>query len=176
MIQTSGEIHSGYFGHPGRQRSGVFCPGILCTSSYHGHITLSCMLTCTMYSKHILTSKYCLVIRKLANTHFLGDFTGEGTLRYKGCDSTKNGGQSLEQCPWLIVISPCLGEGERCFVLWWNLKWLAVCLVWAEMLNCKLLSPQAAGIKHLYFTWCDGNHLMASHSRTLASARCFKEI
>ncbi len=28
MIQTPGEIHSGYFGHPGRQRSGVFCPGI----------------------------------------------------------------------------------------------------------------------------------------------------
>ncbi len=29
MIQTPGEIHSGYFGHPGRQRSGVFCPGIV---------------------------------------------------------------------------------------------------------------------------------------------------
>ncbi len=24
--------------------------------------------------------------------------------------------------------------------------------------QCKLLSAQAAGIKHLYFTWCDGNH------------------
>jgi hypothetical protein len=32
-----------------------------------------------------------------------------------------------------------------------GLKWLAVCIVSAEMLNCKLLSTQAADIKHLYF-------------------------
>ncbi len=31
-------------------------------------------------------------------------------------------------------------------------------MVSAEMLNSKLLSKQAAGIKHLYFTLCDGNH------------------
>jgi len=39
-----------------------------------------------------------------------------------------------------------------------SLKWLAVCMVLAEMLNCKLLSAQAADIKHSYFTWCDGNY------------------
>jgi hypothetical protein len=39
-----------------------------------------------------------------------------------------------------------------------SLKWLAVCMVSEEMLNFKLLSTQAAGIKYLYFTWCDWNH------------------
>jgi hypothetical protein len=32
------------------------------------------------------------------------------------------------------------------------LKWLAVCMVSAEMLNSRLLSTQAAGMNHLYFT------------------------
>jgi hypothetical protein len=30
-------------------------------------------------------------------------------------------------------------------------------MVSAEVLNCKLLSIPAAGIKHFYFTCCDGN-------------------
>jgi hypothetical protein len=30
------------------------------------------------------------------------------------------------------------------------LKWNAVCMVLEEMLKCKLLSTQAASIKHLY--------------------------
>jgi hypothetical protein len=29
-----------------------------------------------------------------------------------------------------------------------SLKWLVVCMVSAEMINCKLLSTQAADIKH----------------------------
>jgi hypothetical protein len=33
-----------------------------------------------------------------------------------------------------------------------SLKWLAVCMVSAEMLSRKLLSSQADGIKLLYFT------------------------
>jgi hypothetical protein len=40
--------------------------------------------------------------------------------------------------------------GDSCFD--GRLKWLAVCMVTTEMLNCKLLSIPAAGIKHLYFT------------------------
>jgi hypothetical protein len=28
MRRTPGKVHSGHFGHPGRQRSGVFYPGI----------------------------------------------------------------------------------------------------------------------------------------------------
>jgi hypothetical protein len=39
-----------------------------------------------------------------------------------------------------------------------GLKWLAVCMVSAEMLNWKLLSTHAAGTKHLNFSWYDGNH------------------
>jgi hypothetical protein len=54
----------------------------------------------------------------------------------------------------LIGILPCLGEGEvRGFSLVYSdgsLKWLAACLVSVEMLICKLLSTQAAAIKHLY--------------------------
>jgi hypothetical protein len=47
-----------------------------------------------------------------------------------------------------------------------SLKWHVVCMVSAEMLNCKLLSTQAAGIKH--FTLHDLKSPMASHGRTLA--------
>jgi hypothetical protein len=32
MIRTPGKVHSGYFGHPGRQRCGVFYPGITISS------------------------------------------------------------------------------------------------------------------------------------------------
>jgi hypothetical protein len=55
----------------------------------------------------------------------------------------------------LIGISPSLGEGKGAgiHVLYSDrsLKLLSVCRVSVEMLNCKLLSTQAAGIKHLYF-------------------------
>ncbi len=46
----------------------------------------------------------------------------------------------------LIGILPCLGEGESgdsCFVLDGIIKWLAVLMVSAEMLNFNLLSTQA---------------------------------
>jgi hypothetical protein len=39
-----------------------------------------------------------------------------------------------------------------------SLKWFVVCMVSAVMLNYKLLSTQAAVIKHLNITLCDGNH------------------
>jgi hypothetical protein len=63
----------------------------------------------------------------------------------------------------MVGIFPNLGEGEGAgiHVLYFDgsLKWLAVCsMVSAEMLICKLLSTQAAGIKHLYFTLCGINH------------------
>jgi hypothetical protein len=48
-------------------------------------------------------------------------------------------------------------------------------MVSTEMLNCKLLSTQAADIKHVYFTRCDRNHQMASHVRTLARTLCSGE-
>jgi hypothetical protein len=62
----------------------------------------------------------------------------------------------------LIGILPSLGEGEwaAIHVLYSDrsLKWLAAFMVSAEMVNRKLLSTQAAGIKHLYFTlYSDGN-------------------
>jgi hypothetical protein len=76
----------------------------------------------------------------------------------------------------LIGIVPCLGEeeGAGIHVLFsdGSLKWHAVCMVSAEMLNCKLLSAKAAGIKHLYFQW---KSPMASHSRTLARTLCSGE-
>ncbi len=60
---------------------------------------------------------------------------------------------SLEQWP-LIGILLWLGEGEGLGFLFYTLMeaWLAV------MLSFKLLTTQAAGIKLLYFTWCDVNH------------------
>jgi hypothetical protein len=47
-----------------------------------------------------------------------------------------------------------------------SLKRLAVHSVFTEVLNCKLLLAQAAGIKHLYFSWRDEIR-MASNGRTL---------
>jgi hypothetical protein len=41
-------------------------------------------------------------------------------------------------------------------------------MVSAEMLNCKLLSTQAAGMKDLYFT-----SPMTRHCRTLARTLCY---
>jgi hypothetical protein len=49
-----------------------------------------------------------------------------------GCDSTEHRGAGIH-----VLYS----DG--------SLKWLAVSMVSAEMLNCKLLSTQAAGIQHL---------------------------
>jgi hypothetical protein len=49
-----------------------------------------------------------------------------------------------------------LGEGEEqgVHVLYCDgiVKWLAIQTVLGEMLTCKLLSTEAAGIKYLYFT------------------------
>jgi hypothetical protein len=42
--------------------------------------------------------------------------------------------------------------GYSFFELDGSLKWLAVCMVSAEIIICKLLSTQASGIKHLDFT------------------------
>ncbi len=61
----------------------------------------------------------------------------------------------------LIGMLPSLDEGDWfrfMFCTVTKAKWLAVCMVSAEMLNCKLLSTRAAGMKALYFTWCGGNH------------------
>jgi hypothetical protein len=48
-------------------------------------------------------------------------------------------------------------------------------MVSAEMLNCKLLSKQAAGIKHLYFSLGDGNHhwpaMQQNSEKTLFSGK-----
>ncbi len=67
-------------------------------------------------------------------------------------------------------------RGARIHVLYsdGSLKWLAVCMVSAEMLNCKLLSTQAAGIKHLYFTWCDGNHQWPAMAELYIQSRKLK--
>ncbi len=64
-----------------------------------------------------------------------------------GCDSTQ---RSMARVVTLIGTLPCLGEGVGGFD--GRLKCLAVRMVIAEMLNCKLLSIQAPGIKHLDFT------------------------
>jgi len=61
--------------------------------------------------------------------------------------------------------------GDSYFVLREKLKWLAVCMASAEMLNCKLLSTPAAGIK-----LCTLHHVMeiinCQHGRTLARTLC----
>jgi hypothetical protein len=50
-----------------------------------------------------------------------------------------------------------------------SLIWLAIRIVSAEMLNCKLLSAQAAGIKYIFVLYMmRWKSPMASHSRTLA--------
>jgi hypothetical protein len=55
----------------------------------------------------------------------------------------------------MIGIFPSLGEGEgRWFMFFYcdgSLKRIAVHSVFTEMLNFKLLSARAAGIKHLTF-------------------------
>jgi len=58
------------------------------------------------------------------------------------------------------------GAGNHVLYFDGSSKWLEVCIVSAEMLNCKLLSPQAEGIENFYFTWCDGN-LIALHINLL---------
>jgi hypothetical protein len=64
-------------------------------------------------------------------------------------------GRSKARAATLIGIVPCSGEGEEAgihvLLSDGSFKWHAVCMVSAEMINCKLLSTQAAGIKHLYF-------------------------
>jgi hypothetical protein len=40
-------------------------------------------------------------------------------------------------------------DGNSCFDSDGSLKWLALCMFSAEMLNGKLLSTKAAGIRHL---------------------------
>jgi hypothetical protein len=72
---------------------------------------------------------------------------------YIDSDSKEHKGQRLEQWPWL---ASCHAEvkhrgGVSCFVLWKKLK-MAYCMYGfsRNALNCKLLSTQVAGIKHLY--------------------------
>ncbi len=87
----------------------------------------------------------------------------------------------FQQRCWLVSCIAMVQETGRdsCFVPGWRLKWLAGGMVSAEMLNCKLLSTQAAGIKHLYFKWCDRNHqwpamakLCSQNSVFLRGAEC----
>jgi hypothetical protein len=56
-----------------------------------------------------------------------------------------------------------------------GLKWRSVCMVSAEMPNCKLLSTHAAGIKHFYFTLCDGNHQWQPKAELIARTLCSGE-
>jgi hypothetical protein len=43
-------------------------------------------------------------------------------------------------------------DWDSCYISDGSLKWLARCIVSAEMLIYKLLPTQAAVIKHLFFT------------------------
>jgi hypothetical protein len=72
----------------------------------------------------------------------------EKCIGYRGFDSTEPRGPKQ-----LAKLRRRKGAEAHCDV---SLKWLAV-PVSAEMLNSKLLSTQAAGLKDLYFTLCDGN-------------------
>ncbi len=107
-------------------------------------------------------------------------FTGEGTTVHSTWAAIIQNTEvkRIEQRPWMASCHAYVeerGEDLR-FVLWLKLKMFAVCMVSAEMLNCKLLSTQAAGIKYLYFTWCDGNYPWpTNHGITLASTLCSGE-
>jgi hypothetical protein len=99
------------------------------------------------------------------------------------CDNTEHRvkGWSNEPClayfQLILNIKPRWRKGAGIHVLYSDrsLKWLAICMVSAEMIKCKLLSAQSAGIKDLYFTWCDGNHQWPCHGRTLARTLCSEE-
>ncbi len=92
-----------------------------------------------------------LVICKIAVTLFSRIFTGEETIGYMRYYKTQRSKLRAVTLTGILLCGINVLYSER------SLKWLAVCMVSAEMLIAQLqaLSTQAAGIKHLYFTWCD---------------------
>ncbi len=85
-----------------------------------------------------------------------------GNYRYMGCGFRTK--RSKVRALTIIGILPGLGggEGRKFMFCTGSLTRLAIHTDLAGMLNWKLMSTQAAGIKHLFFTWCNGNHQWAA--------------